>query len=281
MQHIGFRSRALALALSLFAIPAFAATEPAAAKPDPAYEYFATKVMEYGYAKLGLLAVGSIFAGLVVTLLVCRVVAGPRGTFRNSLRYYIISVLLTLAICGVAVGLGWFCVMSGAAGGALIIAFFGLAAMVLVAFVVPITVFDIGIFRALLLNVLIAVATGGVQTAVMSVVPGPFDHLAGKSQAETRQIIAEWDMERKQKAMEERMKELAGYEPAPAPVVESVAAQAQRLYTELQQVRAALDVNDQAAVERFNQRVAEYNAVKARLAPAAASPGATTAAAGR
>lgn len=234
-------------------------------------EYMLAKCGEFGWGLIALSLLAVTAVGLVAAWAVSRMLAHEQGTFKNTVRYTLYGVLLTVLVVAIAGGLCWFGISTGNAGVALVAFGLGCLALLIISFAIPMKVYDIGFFKALLFNVLVVVASSIGQAILGAVLPGPLDDLKGKSTEEQKKIVSQWRMEKREKELHAKFQTQPAAAPAPAlPLPQRV----QQLYVELQQARATLDTNDQAAVLAFNQRVAEYNALKMQLPPAsvAATP---------
>lgn len=257
-----------AAALAATAIPASAQSPAAPAKLQvaPLFEYIFAKCGEFGWGFVALTFLATLSVGFFAAWLISKLLSRDTGTLFNTARYYLYGLLISGLILALAGGLCWFGISTGAAALALAAVALGSLAFLIISFVIPMKVYDIGFLKALVFNILVAIATGIGQSVLGTVLPGPLDELKGKTAEEQKKIVTEWHAKKREKELNTQFTTPPAAAPALTPI-----QRAQQMYAELQQERARLDLNDQPAVLAFNQRVAEYNALKAQFAPAPAA----------
>jgi hypothetical protein len=259
----------------------YAAQSAANTKKLEAYWEFSKERLSENWPPL-LLSIGiTIVATLFCAWGIARLLAGKTGTFLNVLKYYLISLSATVAlvaICGA--GLFYF-LFKGQQGGAMAIGVLLTVGLLIISFALPMKILEIGFLRTLGFNMLLGISSGIIESGVGLVVPSPFEDFANKSGVEQEAIVQEWDTKRRAKAMEERMAALTPPAQPTAPAQAIGIEQVKAMQLALQKEREALDVKDQPAVQRFNERVAEYNAAKARLKPVPSTPAPATPKPGR
>lgn len=223
-------------------------------------QYLLDQWTSMGWSKLALVSIVSSVVGYLVLWPMSKMFAGKNGTWLKTLIYFgQLSVvgLVFMAIAYVSMRNGWILLLGGTSLGTTV-------ATVRLAM----QVYELSIGRGILAMLCLSFASGiamGVTESVVGDLPG----MSLRSPEEERVAMEKWRLEK-----EAREK---GPTPSPATVAPSATPVAapltvQDLYTNLLAERQRLDVNDLAAVARFNEHVAAYNAAKAAAQPTTPVP---------
>lgn len=253
--------------LGLSSLASAASRESAAEARKEAHarwDYVLDQFMEMGWSAF-------IFWGLVCTLVAflifwpaSRLLAREEGSMRLALNYYTQLTVISLIYVAVAV----FCIRTDWLG------LLGLLTLgVLIASVrIAMNVYEMTVLPAIGMAVMALVASGmGQVVGEMIAGPTPLMALEGKSDEQRKDLIAKWQDEKRRRGKGGSTMTSTSSVPG---------SNLQQLYADLQTARAALNPNDPAAVARFNEQVAVYNAAKAAATPVATplpSPTATAA----
>lgn len=221
--------------------------------PSVKMEYLLAKCAEFGWMRVVHFMLAAMGAQFLITWGVSRLLAGKNGTLMNNIKYFFMSVFAWVMVVGIAGALTWLGVASGSGLVVLLAVIAALLVLIFIAFALPMKIFEIGFLRTLLFLVLAMVGTGIAQAALSTRLPNPFTELYAATPEEQDGMIADWRTNRRG--------------PTAGGMLLATPENLQLLYTELQQNRAILDPNDTPAVVAFNQKVAQYNIMRAKLDP--------------
>lgn len=255
---MSIQSRALRLlCLPAFLVPSLAwgsvPTEAQTAQLRPSMEYILDLCAQDGWRLIGIWLLVSSAVSFVLLWIVAKLLAGERGTLKNVLIYTLQMWIVTILFLGTA----YFSIQTGSDGIFLIALLIALIGM----FFFACKTFEISFVRSIAFIIAIAI-TNPIGDYLSQFITGPLPWVAflEKPPEEQKQILDKWQREKKQGESTQ----------AAAPVTASAnqkPATVHELYAHLQKARAELNVNDPAAVARFNEQVAAYNAAKAAAAP--------------
>jgi hypothetical protein len=221
-------------------------------------EYLLDQCNQFGWLRIGTWALVSTLISFFIFWPASKLLAGKNGKFTKNVSYFGQLTLLGalfLAVAVVAIRSGWIIVLA-CLGLGILIATVSAAKQV----------FEISMWRAIGLAIcLMIISTGSNFAAELAAGKMPWTEFEQKSADERKLIIAKWQAEKKERERQASNPSA----PAPAPTL-------QDMYANLQKSRETLDLNDPAAVARFNEQVAAYNVAKAAAAPATPAPNPAT-----
>jgi hypothetical protein len=227
-----------------------------------ATQYLLDQSIQFGWQKIGIWYLISTVISFFLFWPTSKLFAGKNGKLTKNLSYFVqLNVLgvFFLAVMIVAIRSGWLGVLACLALGMLI-------AMVDAAR----KVFEVSVWRAIGMAICLSIFSAGTNLAAELITGNmPWTEFERKPADEQKELIAKWQAEKKER---ERKSSSSANGTALAGTATS---NVQELYEQLQKTRTELNVNDPAAVARFNEQVAAYNAAKAAAAPA--TPAATPA----
>ena len=222
----------------------------------PEVQFVLDDCARFGWWKIGLQIAFGYLIGFVCTWLLSRFFAGQAGTLRNTFLYYLWNLILAV---GSVLALAAAAFILGPTGLLLLIP---LALVWLVAaFLIPMRVYEISFLRTLAFIIVLAITNVVANVIDNSIFKMPWSRYVGKTPAEFKAMVAEWEAKRPQAKVTDAS--------TPAAATETDAAKALRMYNELTVERQRLNPADAGAVQRFNERAAEYDRLKARLTPPA------------
>jgi hypothetical protein len=259
---MSIQSRALqflCLLACLFPSFAFAAEKksPSEIRDEAIYQtanYLLDQCIQHGWQPFAIYTAISTVISVFLLWPVSKWLAGERGTFKNSLIYTLqlcAAGAVILGIAYVSIQAKWLGLLA-CLGLSLLFAIIGLARHV----------YEISIWRAIGFFLCVAVIGAASELATEAITgPMPWTTFADKSPEEQKEIMAKWQTEKKERERQPTSSAASTASTTAAPPT------VQELYASLQKARTELNVNDPAAVARFNEQVAAYNVAKAAAAP--------------
>ncbi|MHA3771879.1 hypothetical protein ACXR0O_10125 [Verrucomicrobiota bacterium sgz303538] len=222
--------------------------------PSVKVEYLLAKCAEIGWLRITHFVLAGFCAQFLITWAVSRLLAGKNGTLMNNIKYFFMSLFAWVMVGGIAGVLTWLGVTSGSAVVVLLAVVAALLVLIFIAFALPMKIFEIGFLRTVLFLILAVIGTGLAQAALSTRLPNPFSEVFAATREEQDRMIADWHTKRQRG-------------PSAGGMLLATPENLQLLYTELEQNRAVLDPNDTPAVVAFNQKVTQYNIMRAKLDP--------------
>jgi hypothetical protein len=188
---------------------------------------------------LVLIFVVSLLACFTATWLVSKLFAGKRGTFQNAVLYYIYQI-----VGGLVLSAAVFAIPKSISVGDSLVGVVLVIVAISAAVWIPMRVYEIGLFRAL---GFVIVAAIGSALASLAVDGGAMLYQLRKEGFLVTSPAAQMDPAVSSENQENLGSQVIG------------------LHAELQRIRAGLNEADPAAVARFNERVANYNDLRAQF----------------